>query len=137
MRLLRSEEQSALPDASPLDQERIFEARAAIAAMTVSPNIDRYIVALVMATREPGRYGNSPLQQWIRVGSSPRASIALDRCARASAWLAGRDYVDPEDVRAVAHAVLRHRMLLSYDALADNVDSDTVIDELLTQVAVA
>ena len=137
VRLLRSEEQSALPDASPLDQERIFEARAAIAAMTVSPNIDRYIVALVMATREPGRYGNSPLQQWIRVGSSPRASIALDRCARASAWLDGRDYVDPEDVRAVAHAVLRHRMLLSYDALADNVDSDTVIDELLTQVAVA
>ena len=90
-----------------------------------------------MATRDPQRYRESPLSEWVRVGSSPRASIALDKCARASAWLAGRDYVDPEDVRGVAHAVLRHRMILSYDALADGIDSDTVVDELLRQVAVA
>jgi MoxR-like ATPase len=105
--------------------------------MEVSPNIDKYLVALVMATRDPQRYGDSPLAQWIRVGSSPRASIALDKCARASAWLDGRNYVDPEDVRSVAHAVLRHRMILSYDALADGVDTEVIVDELLRQVAVA
>jgi MoxR-like ATPase len=96
-----------------------------------------YIVALVMATRDPARYADSRLRDWIRVGSSPRASIALDNAARASAWLAGRAYVDPEDVRGVAHAVLRHRLILSYDALAEGISSDAVIDELLRQVAAA
>ena len=87
-----------------------------------------------MATRDPKRYPDSPLKDWIRVGSSPRASIALDKCARASAWLAGRDYVTPDDVRGVAHSVLRHRLILSYDALADSVNADAVIDEILKQV---
>jgi MoxR-like ATPase len=137
VRLVRGEENSNAEVATAMEQDSVFAARDAIGAMTVSPNIDRYLVALVMATRDPQRYRESPLAEWIRVGSSPRASIALDKCARASAWLDGRDYVDPEDVRAVAHAVLRHRMILSYDALADGIDSDTVIDELLRQVAVA
>ena len=76
-------------------------------------------------------------KDWIRVGSSPRASIALDKCARASAWLAGRDYVTPDDVRGVAHPVLRHRLILSYDALAESVTADAVIDEILRLVAAA
>ena len=90
-----------------------------------------------MTTRKPERYPDSPLQQWLTVGSSPRASIAIDKCARAQAWLKGKDYVDPEDVRSVAHAVLRHRLVLSYDALADGITADAVIDEILKQVAVA
>jgi MoxR-like ATPase len=137
IRLVRGEERELEAPASPVAPETVLAARRELAGITVSKNIDRYIVALVMATREPARYGDSPLAQWLRVGSSPRASIALDRCARASAWLDGRDYVDPEDVRAVVHPVLRHRMILSYDALADDIDSDAVIDEILKQVAVA
>ena len=137
VRLVRGEEATAATPATRVTQEVVLAARAEVAETTVSPNIDRYIVALVMATRDPGRYPDAPLRDWIRVGASPRASIALDRCARASAWLDGRNYVDPEDVRSVAHAVLRHRMILSYDALADAVDSDAVIDELLRQVAAA
>ena len=138
IRLVRGEESAGTPEDEPqLSQELVFEARKAMSETTVSPNIDKYIVALVMATRDPKRYPQSRLADWIRVGSSPRASIALDKCARANAWLDGRDYVDPEDVRAVAHSVLCHRLILSYDALAESVDSDAVIDELLRQVAAA
>jgi MoxR-like ATPase len=138
IRLVRGEETTGADSNEPrLSQHMVFEARKAMSATTVSPNIDKYIVALVMATRDPGRYPESRLPDWIRVGSSPRASIALDKCARAHAWLDGRDYVDPEDVRAVAHSVLCHRMILSYDALAESIDSHAVIDELLSQVAAA
>ncbi|WP_439106067.1 AAA family ATPase [Congregibacter sp.] len=138
IRLVRGEESSKDDTEEPrLSQNLVFEAREAMSAISVSPNIDKYIVALVMATRDPARYPESRLQEWIRVGSSPRASIALDKCARANAWLEERDYVDPEDVRAVAHSVLCHRMILSYDALAESVDSHVVIDELLRQVAAA
>ena len=94
-------------------------------------------MALVMATRDPSRYSDSPLAQWIEVGSSPRASIALDRAARAWSWMQGRDFVDPDDVRAVVRDVLGHRLILSYEAVAEGVDAAQVIDELLRQVAVA
>lgn len=138
IRLVRGEERNDAEVEEPrLSQELVFEARSAMSGTTVSPNIDKYIVALVMATRDPARYPDSRLQDWIRVGSSPRASIALDKCARANAWLEGRDYVDPEDVRTVAYSVLGHRMVLTYDALAESVDSTAVIDELLRQVAAA
>jgi MoxR-like ATPase len=138
IRLVRGEESSGTDSDEPrLSQALVFDARKAMSTTTVSPNIDKYIVALVMATRDPGRYPESRLPDWIRVGSSPRASIALDKCARAHAWLDGRDYVDPEDVRAVAHSVLCHRLILSYDALAESIDSHAVIDELLGQVAAA
>lgn len=90
-----------------------------------------------MATRKPARYENSSLKDWIHIGSSPRASINLDKCARAHAWLSGKDYVDPDDVRAVLHDVLRHRLILSYEALAEGITPDTVIDEIIKQVAVA
>jgi MoxR-like ATPase len=137
IRLVRGEESGAADSATTLEQDVVFRARQAVAATEVSRTSTSYIVALVMATRDPARYADSRLRDWIRVGSSPRASIALDKCSRASAWLAGRAYVDPEDVRSVAHAVLRHRIILSYDALAEGISSDAVIDELLRQVAAA
>ena len=90
-----------------------------------------------MATRKPERYAESELQNWINIGSSPRASIALDKASRAYAWLQGKDFVDPDDVRKVVHAVLRHRLMLSYEALAEGINSDQVIDEIIKQGAVA
>lgn len=138
IRLVRGEESSSQPaDTSPIDQSHIFSAREQIQQLPIAENIERYIVALVMATRDPARYTGSDLQHWITVGSSPRASIALDKAARAHAWLHAKAFVDPDDVRAVAHSVLRHRLILSYDALADNVSADDVVDEILKQVAIA
>lgn len=137
IRLVRGEEAGNDAEEPRFSQEIVFAARKAVASITVSPNIDKYITALVMATRDPARYEASRLKDWIRVGSSPRASIALDKCSRAAAWLEGRDYVTPDDIRGVAHAVLRHRLILSYDALAESVTADAVIDEILKQVAVA
>ena len=134
--LVRSEEKNvqAVENISP---DHIFTARDEIHNIHASKAIIDYIVAIVMATRKPERYPDSPLQQWLTVGSSPRASIAIDKCARAQAWLNGTDFVAPDDVRSVAHAVLRHRLVLSYDALADGITADDVIDEILKQVAVA
>ncbi|MDX2350682.1 MAG: MoxR family ATPase [Porticoccus sp.] len=122
---------------TPVEQSHIFTAREQIQQLTISENIEKYIVALVMATRDPARYPQSDLQKWINIGSSPRASIGLDKAARAHAWLKGKDFVDPDDVRAVAKAVLGHRLILTYDALADGIDTHNVVDEILKQVAVA
>ncbi len=135
--LVRGEEKAAIQDVVSIDPEYIFTARDEVHDVHVSKNMTQYMVAIVMATRDPERFDDSPLSQWITVGSSPRASIALDKCARAQAWLSGKDFVDPDDVRNIAHAVLRHRLVLSYDALADGVIPDQVIDEILRQVAVA
>ncbi len=137
IRLVRGEEAGDAPEEPRFSQDIVFAARKEVAATTVSKNIDQYIVALIMATRDPARHKNSRLKDWIRVGSSPRASLALDKCARASAWLDGRDYVTPDDVRGVAHSVLRHRLILSYDALAESVSADDVIDEILKLVTAA
>ena len=136
IKLVRSEEHSEMVF-EPIDPEHIFAARKEIHDVHMSEAIIDYIVAIVMATRKPERYKNSPLMQWINVGSSPRASISLDKCARAAAWLKGKSFVDPEDVRSIVHGVLRHRLVLTYDAIADNISPDQVIDELLAQVAVA
>lgn len=138
IRLVRGEEKpTTSTDAIKISQQVIFSAREEIQNMHVGENVERYIVALVMATRKPERYKNSELQNWINIGSSPRASIALDKASRAYAWLQGKDFVDPDDVRKVVHAVLRHRLLLSYEALAEGINSDQVIDEIIKQVAVA
>lgn len=137
IRLVRGEEGGDEAAEPRFSQEIVFAARKEVAAITVSANIDQYIVSLIMATRDPARHTESRLAEWIRVGSSPRASIALDKCARAAAWLAGRDYVTPDDVRSVAHAVMRHRLILSYDAVAESVTPDMVIDEILRHVAAA
>lgn len=137
IQLVRGEEKTEQGGINIVQQEAIFAARAAIVDLFVDEAVDKYIVAIVMATRQPSRYPDSKLSQWITIGSSPRASIALDKAARAHAWLNAKDYVDPDDVRAVAHNILRHRLILSYDALADGINADQVIDEILKQVAVA
>ena len=137
IRLVRGEEAGNEVEEPRFSQDVVFAAREQVAATTVSKNMDQYLVALIMATRDPARHEESQLKDWIRVGSSPRASIALDKCSRAAAWLEGRDYVTPDDVRGVAHSVLRHRLILSYDALADSVTTDAVIDESLRQVVAA
>jgi len=96
--------------------------------------MERYMADLVYATRTPGVYSED-LARWIEIGASPRASLALDKCGRTHAWLAGRDYVDPQDVRAIVHDVLRHRLTLSYEAQGEGVTPDRVVDEIVTQVA--
>ena len=122
-------------DASRVAAAVIFEARREVLDVHLSEPLERYLVELVLATRAPIRYGDD-LARWIAFGASPRASIALDRCARAHAWLDGRDYVAPHDVQAIAHDVLRHRVLPSFDAEADGIDADHVVDALLSRVAV-
>ena len=115
--------------------QAIFDARREVLDMHLSEALERYLVELVLATRTPARYGDD-LARWIAFGASPRASIALDRCARAHAWLDGRDYVAPHDIQAITHDVLRHRVLLGFDAEADGIDPDRVVDALLSRVAV-
>jgi MoxR-like ATPase len=116
-----------------VSQAQVFAARSAVLAMHLAPQLEEYIVQLVLATRDPSRYGEE-LKRWVAYGASPRGTIALDRCARAHAWLAGRDYVTPEDVHAIAADVLRHRVLLSYEAEAEGVNSDRVVAALLERV---
>ncbi|MCE5232580.1 MAG: MoxR family ATPase [Mizugakiibacter sp.] len=120
-------------EARLLRQDDIFAARRAVLALHVAAGLEEYMVQLVLATRAAGAY-DARLPRWIAWGASPRATIALDRCARARAWLAGRDYALPEDVHAVAHDVLRHRVLLTYEAEAEGVRTDAVIDALLERV---
>jgi MoxR-like ATPase len=112
----------------------IFSAREEISRLAVSPALVRYIADVVYATRTPEKY-HEDLDHWIDVGASPRGSLALDKCARVHAWLHDRDYVDPEDVRAVVHDVLRHRLMLSYEAQGEGIRSDQVVDRLIELVA--
>lgn len=135
VRMLQAEEASQQQQLEMISQDNIFAARNVIGSMQLSEAVEQYIVDLVMATRLPEKFGNK-LSRWIDTGSSPRATIALHRCSRASAWLEDRDYVTPDDVRSVLHSVMRHRLILSYDALADHVSPDEVIDEIIAQVAV-
>lgn len=137
VKLVRGEEISADEELITIEPEHIFTARKEIHDIHVSDAALDYMVAIVMATRKPERYPDSSLANWITVGSSPRASIALDKCARAQAWLNNKDFVDSEDIRSIVHAVLRHRLILSYDALADGITADQVIDEIVRHVAVA
>jgi len=116
-------------------QKHVFEARSQIYEIHVSEAVDKYIVDLITATRRPEQYGED-LKKWIHVGASPRGSIGLDKCSRAHAWLMGRDYVTPDDVREIVHDVLRHRIILSYEANAEGIGSDQVIQEIVKRVAV-
>ena len=141
LRLVRDEER---PDGTRLEDdglptltpEIVFAARRLVHDIHVAPAIDRYLVDLVHATRQPKPYGDE-LAGWLQVGPSPRGTIALDRVARAHAWLMGRDHVTPDDVRTVAPDCLRHRVILSYEAHAGGIDADRVISTLLQRVAVA
>ncbi|MDE1167312.1 MAG: MoxR family ATPase [Pseudomonas sp.] len=135
LRLLRNEEQAAeLASAFKLGQQVIFAARKEVAAISVAPAIDRYLIDLINATRHPADY-DADLGRWISIGASPRGGIGLDRCARADAWLKGQTFVTPDNVRAVLHPVLRHRLQLSYDAVADGISADAVLDRLQEKVA--
>ncbi|MDH3401121.1 MAG: MoxR family ATPase [Chromatiales bacterium] len=118
-----------------MSQEQIFEARKEVLDMHMAEPLEQYLIQLVLATRNPGAYGDD-LARWVQYGGSPRATISLDRAARAHAWLAGRDFVSPEDIQAIAPDILRHRLILNYEAEADGVTTDQVIKALLERVAV-
>ena len=120
---------------SPIPQKVIFAARQELLNLHLANSLEEYIVQLVVASRDPTPYSEE-LGRWIRYGASPRATIGIERCARAHAWLAGRDYVSPEDIQAIAPDVLRHRILLSFEAEAENISTDRVIAEILSRVAV-
>ncbi len=119
-----------------LNPQSVFDARKEIGAVTVSEPVEKYIVALVIATRYPDRY-DKELAKQLQVGISPRGVIGLDKVSRAYAWLQGRDYVTPDDVKAVANDVFRHRLILSYEAHASNTTADQVIDRIVELVAVS
>ncbi len=122
------------PVAHVLSQDDVFAARREVLDVHMAPALEHYLTQLVLATRNARRY-DAELARWIDWGASPRASIALDRCARAHAWLAGRDYTLPDDVQAVVHEVLRHRVLPSYEAEAEGVGADQIIRRLLEHVS--
>ncbi|MEP6484991.1 MAG: MoxR family ATPase [Rudaea sp.] len=137
LKLARSRAMTALHEvvepARCLSQAQIFDAREQVLNIHLAPALEEYIVQLTLATRSAGHYGDD-IARWIAYGASPRGTIAVDRCARARAWLHGRDFVAPDDVHAVAHDVLRHRVLVSYEAEAEGITSDKVIDALIARV---
>lgn len=141
VRLVRGEElgegKRMRSDERPIiEQEVVFDARREVHGIHVSAAVEQYIVDLITATRRPERL-EGDLKSWIEVGASPRGTLALDKAGRAYAWLRGRDHVLPDDVQAIVHDVLRHRLILSYEANAEGVSAEKVIDEVLNQVAVA
>ncbi|HXB92466.1 MAG TPA: MoxR family ATPase [Puia sp.] len=118
-----------------LSQQAIFEARREIGAVRVGEAAERYMADLVSATRYPEKFSKD-LKKWISYGASPRGTIALDKCSRVVAWLDGRDFVTPDDIRFILPDVLRHRILLSYGASADGLKTGKVLDELVKNVSV-
>lgn len=136
LRLTRGE---ALNDEAPvleqISQPDLFATRKAILGLYLAEPLEQYLVQLIIATRE-GANLDEQLGRWIEYGASPRATIALDKCARAHAWLSGRDFVSPDDIQAVVHNVLRHRIILSYEAQADGITKDQVISRIVELVAV-
>ncbi len=136
LRLSRSEAKThGMEKVTPIGQQEVFLAREQALELYLAEPLERYIVDLVMATRQPQRYSDQ-LAKWLEYGVSPRATQSIERCARARAWLYERDFVSPEDIQAVVPNVLRHRLLLSYQAQAEGVSRDQVIDHVLNQVAV-
>jgi len=140
LRLVRNESRGNADGKSadaftPIPQRVLFEARREVLELYMAEPLEEYLLQLVLATRNPGAYGDD-LGRWLQYGASPRATIALDRCARAKAWLDGRDYVAPEDIQSLAYDVLRHRLILSYEAEAEGVSTDQFIRELIRRVAV-
>ena len=140
LRLVRAEarqigQKSMKKSFTPLTQATLFEARNAVLDLYLAEPLEDYLLQIILATRKPKVYGDD-LASWLQYGASPRASIALDRCARAKAWLAQRDYVAPEDIQEMAFDVLRHRLILSYEAEAEGMTTDDVIKELIARVPV-
>jgi MoxR-like ATPase len=132
-----SPDQSSNPQSTPssISQQEILDARQEVLNIYLDESLENYLIELVLATRSAQRYGDD-LAGWIEFGASPRATMALDRCARAYAWLHGRDFVSPEDIQTIAPDVLRHRIILSFEAEAEGITPDRCIAELIGRVAV-
>lgn len=136
LRLVRQENQGKVAKpAQQITQPQLFAIRQEVLAMHMDESLENYLVQIVMATRNPAAYSQD-LAQLIELGVSPRATIALDRCARAHAWLQGKDYVSPDDIQSVAHDILRHRLIVSYEAEAKNISKDDIIAQLIDLVPV-
>ena len=135
VRLVREEAKSTPAQTTPIPQQVIFDARKEISNVQVKEAAEKYMVDIISATRYPEKF-NKDLQKWLSYGASPRGTIALDKCSRVVAWLDARDYVTPDDIRFIVHDVLRHRIILSYEANADGLNTNKVIDELLKVVSV-
>ncbi|AWW33079.1 AAA family ATPase [Echinicola strongylocentroti] len=136
LRLNREEQKKTTGEEKErLSPEVIFTARQEIATVKISEAMEKYIVDIISASRYPKKYSEE-LDSWIEFGASPRGSIAIDRASRTHAWMEGRDHVTPEDIRAVVYDCLRHRLILSYEANAEGVTADKVLEELIGKVAV-
>lgn len=137
LQLARNEAAAIAPELpSEISQATLMAARQEILAIHMAAPVEEYIVQLINATRRPDQY-NKELATYIEYGASPRATIALDRCARAHAWLNGKDFVSPDDVQAVIHDCLRHRLILTFEAEASGISASKAIDKLLAAVPVA
>ena len=135
LRLVRTEQKKIVKQTERLSPKVIFDARKEIAEIKISESMEKYIVSIISASRYPEKYSED-LAKWIDFGASPRGSIAIDRCSRTHAWMNGKEFVTPDDIRAVVHDCLRHRLILSYEANAESISPDMVIDEILNKVAV-
>ncbi|WP_116368321.1 AAA family ATPase [Parahaliea mediterranea] len=138
LRLVRGEDAgSGAASAPQIPAQAVLDARREVLAVEVSDAVERYMVALIAATRRPGEYHDAPFAEWIQVGASPRGTLALDRAARAHAWLEGRNAATPDDVKAVLQACLSHRIILTYEAEAEGVTPAQVLASIVQHVAVA
>jgi len=122
-------------DFQAISQQAVLTARDEVLDIHMAESLEEYLLQIILATRNPEAYGKD-LAAWLQYGASPRASIALDRCSRAKAWLQQRDYVGPEDIQDMAFDVLRHRLILSYEAEAEGITTDHFIKELISRIAV-
>lgn len=138
LKLTRAEAHKAYSEQESIDlsQEELFEARDQVLDIHMSEELEQYIIQLIINTRDT-RDLDKDLDRWLDYGASPRATISLDRCARASAWLADRDYVTPEDIQNMAFDILRHRLILTYEAEAEGVNTDMVIERLIQVTPIA
>jgi len=134
LKLARDEKNSKIKAfENPLTQSQLNKARAAVREVRMSEQVEEYLVQIILATRNSDKYGGN-LSDWLEFGASPRATIALDICSKSLAWLDNRNFVTPDDIRSVSHDVLRHRLILSFEAEANGISSDQVVDELLKVV---
>ncbi|MCG8029289.1 MAG: MoxR family ATPase [Candidatus Thiodiazotropha taylori] len=129
------QQQKPTPPSNPLSQKELFTIRQEVNKLYLDPKLNSYIVDLVQASRNPQAY-DKDLTRWCRFGASPRASIALARCARARAWLDDEEFVAPHHIQAVAPAILRHRILLTFEAEAEGITTDDFLSRLLDMVAI-
>lgn len=136
LHLARDDYRRGPPDAAiRISTDQVFAARRAVTEIYMAESVEDYLLALILASRDASAL-DPELASWIAYGASPRGTIALDRCARALTWLSGRDYVNPDDIRGVAFDVLRHRLLLTFEAEAEGVTADQVIQRLIDHVPV-